>query len=234
MKKMLAFFTAVICCFGSFTACGNKKNSSREGDSVSETAAAPENETSGAVEDESSEEFTETFRKFFGSGDPVQMMEVSLPDVVIKSMKNIGGFETISETMAVSSARAMADMQEVDISAAKYISQRECDLEMRSRLEKLYSAYYSVYKTIEDNGINYEQYISGDIDESKMKLILEALANYNKIGNSEDADIGEFVKFDDIKYVTFSMNGEQTEFLMYKISGESWKIDMIGLAVFEY
>lgn len=234
MKKMLAFFTAVICCFGSFTACGNKKNSSREGDSVSETAAAPESETSGAVEDESAKEYTEIFLKFFGSGDPVQMMEVSLPDVVIKSMKNIGGFETISETMAVSSARAMADMQEVDISAAKYISQRECNTEMRSKLEKLYSAYYIVYKTMEDNGISYEQYISGDIDGSKMKLILEALANYNKIGIGEDADIGGYVKFDDIKYVTFSMNGEQTEFLMYKVNGENWKIDMIGLAVFEY
>lgn len=234
MKKMLAFFTAAVCCFGLLTACGEKKDSSREGDSVSEGAADPGNEISSAVEKISGEEFTETFRKFFGSGDPVQMMEVSLPGIIVDSMKNIGGFETISETMAVSSSRAMADMQEVDIAAVEYISQSECDPEIRSRLESLYCAYYNVYKTMEDNGISYEQYIAGDIDEDKMKLILEALSDYSRVGSGEETDVGAYVKFEDVKFVTFSMNGEPVEFLMYKISGESWKIDMIGLAVFEY
>lgn len=234
MKKMLAFFTAAVCCFGSFTACGNKKSSNQEGDGVSESTADPENEISGTDQVNFGEEFTDVFRKFFGSGDPVQMMEVSLPDIIVGSMKNIGGFETISDTMAVSSSRAMADMQEVDIAAAEYISHSECDPEIRNRLESLYCAYYNVYKTMEDNGISYEQYIAGDIDEDKMKLILEALSDYSKVGSGEESDVGEYIKFEDAKFVSFSMNGEPAEFLMYKISGENWKIDMIGLAVLEY
>lgn len=227
MKKMLAFFTAAVCCFGAFTACGNKESSRPEGDNVPEKSAAPE-------QDDSGEEFTETFCKFFGSDDPVQMLEASLPDAVVESMKNIGGFETISETMAASVAQTMGDIQGIDAASAEYISQSECTPEICSRLEQLYSAYYGVYKTMDDNGISYQQYIAGDIDESKTKLISAALENYSKVGSGEDIDAGVSIKFEDLRLVTFSISGETAEFLMYKISGQNWKIDTIGLAVLEY
>lgn len=227
MKKMLAFFTAAVCCFRVFTACGNKESSRPEGNSVSEKSADP-------VQDDSGEEFTEVFRKFFGSGDPVQMLEASLPDVVVESMKNIGGFETISETMAASVAQTMGEIQGIDADSAEYISQSECTPEICSRLEQLYSAYYGVYKTMDDNGISYQQYIAGDIDESRMNLISDALEEYGKAGSGEDIDAEVSIKFEDVRLVTFSIKGETAEFLMYKINGENWKIDTIGLAVLEY
>ena len=50
----------------------------------------------------------------------------------------------------------------------------------------------------------------------------------------EETEAEQLISFEDVRLVTFSMNGGQTEFLMYKVSGEGWKLDTIGLAVFEY
>ncbi len=232
MKKMLAFFTAAICCSGIFIACGNKESSST---SESENASAVTTSAKETSQKENSgDEFTEIFRTFFIGGDPDKMLEASLPDVVIESMRNIGGAETISETIASSVAQYISAVPEMDAETIEYVSERDCTPEFRSRLEKLYSAYYDVYKTMDDIGISYEEYITGKVDENRMNQLSAVLDRYGSICAGENIDIVQSITFENVRLVTFSMNGDLVEFLMYKISGENWKLDTIGLAVFEY
>ncbi len=235
MKKIFAFGAAVICCFSMLVACGKNESSSQaesmDSERVTDSATAVSESTESK---ENHDEYVKILCDFFSCGDPIQMLSCTLPDDIIESMKNIGGIETISETMAASAAQAMSGIPNISAESVEYISEAECNPEIRSRLEKLYSAYYGVYKTMDDIGISYEKYIAGDIDEKGRELLMEAQDVYARVINGEDADIVTDVKFEDAKAVTFSIGGEPAEFLMYKISGENWKLDTIGLAVFEY
>ncbi|MBR3760922.1 MAG: hypothetical protein IKK47_08065 [Ruminococcus sp.] len=232
MKKMLAFFTAAMCCSGIFIACGNKESSST---SESEnTSAVTTSAKNNSQKENFDDEFEDIFRTFFMGGASDKMLEVSLPDDVIESMKNIGGAETISENVASSVAQYISAVPETDAEKIKYVSERECTPEFRSRIEELYSAYYDVYKTMDDIGISYEEYLTGKVDENRMNQLSEVLDRYGKICAGEQIDIVHSIIFEDVRLVTFSMNGDHVEFLMYKISGENWKLDTIGLAVFEY
>ncbi len=235
MKKIFAFGAAVICCLGMFAACGKKESSSQAESIDSEKVTdfvTDVNESS--AEKKNDDEYVKIFCNFFSCGDPVQMLSYTLPDDIIESMKNIGGIETISETMAASAAQAMSSVPNISAESVEYISEAECNPEIMSRLEKLYSAYYGVYKTMDDIGISYEKYIAGDIDENSRKLLMEAQDVYARVIEGEAVGVALNVKFEDAKAVTFSIGGEPAEFLMYKISGENWKFDTIGLAVLEY
>ena len=235
MKKMLAFFMAAICCFGVLVSCGKQESEGSDKSGASDNSAATATEAKEESQNENSgDEYVEVFRTFFIGGDPVQMLEASLPDALIESMENIGGTGVISETIASSVAQSMSAVPVMDAETIGYISERECTPEFRSKLEKLYSAYYGVYKTMDDNGIVYDDYIAGKIDENKMKILSDALGRYGSACNGEDADIEMTISFEDVRLVTFSIGGESAEFLMYKINGENWKLDTIGLAVFEY
>lgn len=235
MKKMLAFLTAAICCFGTLTACGNKESSNTDKASASDKATSPAASVSEEPAHENSgDEFTEVFRTFFIGKDPIQMLEVSLPDVVIESMEKIGAVETISETIASTVAQSMSAVPVMDDGTIEYVSERECTPEFRSRLESLYSAYYNVYRTMDENGISYEEYITGNVDENRMKLLSDVLDRYGRVCAGGETEAERLITFEDVRLVTFSMNGGQTEFLMYKVNGEGWKLDTIGLAVLEY
>lgn len=235
MKKMLAFFTAAMCCFGMFVSCGRQENDDTEKSAASESSAAPATEVKEESQNENSgEEYVDVFRTFFIGGAPDKMLEASLPDVVTESMKNIGGTDIISETVASSVAQSMSAVPVMDAETIGYISERECTPEFRSKLEKLYSAYYGVYKAMDDNGISYNDYIAGKVDGNHMNILSEALGRYGSICAGEETDVELTIRFEDVRLVTFSMGGESAEFLMYKIKGENWKLDTIGLAVFEY
>ncbi len=232
---MLAFFTAAICCFGVFTACGNKESSNTDETSASDNADnSALSESSVSVQEFSGEEFAEPFRTFFISGNQKQMLEATLPDDVIKSMENIGGVDAISEALASSVARSANELPEMNEETIEFVSENECTSEFRSKLEKLYSAYYDIYRTMESSGISYADYLDGKVDEKSMKLLTDAFDKYEKLSSGEDADTPLTITFEDIRVVTFSINGDQSEFVMYKVNGEDWKLDTIGLAVFDY
>ena len=229
---MLAFFTAGICCLGVFTACGNNESSKTDETSASDTAdASAASGNKENVQEYSGEELADVLRTFFISGDSMKMLEASLPDDIIKSMENIGGIDVISETLASAVAQSMSGVPEMDAGAIEYISDTDCTDEFRSKLEKLYSAYYDIYRIMDDNGIRYEEYLAGDVED---KSVSDALDRYGKLCTGEDTDTAQTITFEDVRVVTFSMNGDNTEFVMYKVNGEGWKLDTIGLAVFEY
>ncbi len=236
MKKMLAFFTAAICCLGMLTACGNSESSNNSDSQASDKAATSSaaSESEEPARENSGDEYTEVFRTFFIGKDPIQMLEVSLPDVVIESMEKIGAVESISEALATAAAQSMSAVPVMDAGMIEYVSERECTPEFRSRLENLYSAYYNIYRTMDESGISYEEYITGNLDENSMKLLSDVLDRYERVCAGEETEAEQLISFEDVRLVTFSMNGGQTEFLMYKVSGEGWKLDTIGLAVFEY
>ncbi len=235
MKKMLAFFTAAICCLGVFSACGNKKSSNTDEAPASGTVdVSATSANAESVKETSGDEFADVFRTFYLSGDPVQMLEASLPDVVISSIENIGGIDTISKELSSAVAQSASYLPEMNDGTIEFVSDRECTPEFRSKLEKLYSSYYDVYRTMESSGISYADYLYGKVDEKSMKLLTDAFDKYEKICAGEDADVTMTLTFEDVKVVTFSINGEQAEFVMYKVAGDEWKLDTIGLAVFEY
>ena len=235
MKKVLAFFTAAICCFGVFTACGSKESSNSDKTSASDNADnSALSESTVSVQGFSGDEFAEPFRTFFISGDQKQMLEVSLPDDVIKSMENIGGVDSISEALASAVEQSMSDVPEINAGMIEYISERECVPEFRSKMEKLYSAYYDIYRTMENSGISYADYLDGKVDEKSMNLLTDAFDKYEKLSSGEDIDTPLTITFEDIRVVILSIHGDQSEFVMYKVNGEDWKLDTIGLAVFEY
>lgn len=235
MKKMLAFFTAAICCFGVFTACGNNESSNSDETSASDNADnSALSESAESVQEFSGDEFAEPFRTFFISGDQKQMLEATLPDDVIKSMENIGGVDKISEALASAVEQSMGDVPEMDAGMIEYISERECVPEFRSKLEKLYSAYYDIYRAMESSGISYADYLNGKVEEKSMKLLTDAFDKYEKLSSGEDIDTPLTITFEDVRVITFSINGDHTEFVMYKVNGEDWKLDTIGLAIFEY
>lgn len=232
MRRCSVLFTSALCCICMLTACGNKENSRSEENSADKSEAPAV--TDAVSEDVPGTEFEETFRKFFCSGDTTVLIEATLPDAVVEAMRNINAVDSIGGAMNDSVIQAMGGISEADSMTVEYISQRKCNPETEHKLESLYSSYYSFFKILEENEISYEDFLNGNVDEKNGKLLSEAMDNMNRIGNGEDVNIETSVEFDDVRVVTLSLNGDQAEFLFYKIGEESWKLDTIGLAVLEY
>lgn len=234
MRRCSALFTSALCCICVLTACGSNENSRSEEISVDKSEAPVAAVTDAVSEEVPGTEFEETFRKFFCSGDTIVLIEATLPDAVVEAMRNINAVDSIGGTMNDSVIQAMGGISEADSMTVEYISQRECNPEIEHKLESLYSSYYSFFKILEENEISYEDFLNGNVDENNGKLLSEAMDNMNRIGNGEDVNIETSVEFDDVRAVTLSLNGDQADFLFYKIGEESWKLDTIGLAVLEY
>lgn len=233
MRKA-AVFIAVICCFSVFTACGSNKSSSPEEKASPENPAAVTAGNDISPEEKSGYEFAESIRKFFSHEDPVQMLDETLPGAVVESMKDIGAIQTIGETMEETFGQAFEEIPDAQNIAVEYISERECDPAIIGSLEKLYSVYYVFFKTMNDNGISYQDYLSGNVGKSEMEILSGALEDMEKIGSGEDVAVEVSIKLEGAKFVTVTINGDPAEFLFYKVTGENWRLDTMGLAVLEY
>ena len=75
---------------------------------------------------------------------------------------------------------------------------------------------------------------SGNIDDTKAMLILEPAMQLAQLDDVENMDVEIIVPFEEAKFITMTADGEDQKFVMYKVEGDDWKLDTIGLAMFGF
>ena len=121
-----------------------------------------------------------------------------------------------------------------DLSKIELESVTDCDAVTKEKLEKLYSVYSNLFFCMAENNIMYEDMESGNIDEEKALLIMEPAMQLAQLSDIENLDVEITVPFEEAKFVTLSADGDDQKFVMYKLAGEDWKMDTIGLALFGF
>jgi len=88
---------------------------------------------------------------------------------------------------------------------------------------------------MDENGISYNDILNGDIDEDKATLIMDAATQLTKINDFDSlGDVDMSVEFKEAKMVTFSYNSTEEKAVVYKVAGEDWKVDTIGIEAIGY
>lgn len=161
--------------------------------------------------------------------DTEKLMELTFPDKLIDAMKKTNSFDFMAEEINGS----YDAMDEIDLSMISVSKVEDCDAQTKENLEKLYSVYSNLFIAMAENDIMYDQMESGDIDETKLLLILEPAMQLSQLDDIENLDVKISIPFEEAKTVTFTADGDDQEFVMYKLKGEGWKIDTIGFAFFD-
>lgn len=185
---------------------------------------------SGNVDDDF---YLETFKNFCQLAidqDTEGLMNLTFPDMLIDAMKETKAYDFMAEELDGS----YDDMDEADLEGIELGNVTDCDAATKEKLEKLYSVYSNLFFCMAENGIMYDDMESGNIDEEKMMLIREPAMQLAQLNDIENLDVEITVPFEEAKFVTLSSDGEDQKFVMYKVAGEDWKMDTIGLAMFGF
>ncbi len=188
---------------------------------------------SGDSGETSDEVYLKVFNDFCSLGmskDTAGLLNLTFPDKLTDAMKKINALDAMAEEIDGS----YDALEDIDISKVKVSKVEDCDAVTKSNLEKLYSVYSNLFLCMAENNIMYDDMESGNIDESKAMLLLEPAMQLSQLDDVENMDVDVSIPFEEAKVVTFSADGEEQEFVMYRISGEDWKIDTIGLAFFGF
>lgn len=177
--------------------------------------------------------YLETFMEFCQMAvdqDTEGLMNLTFPDVLIDAMKKTNAYDFMAEELDGSYDSMSAD----DLSMIEIGSVTDCDAVTKENLEKLYSVYSNLFFCMAENDIMYEDMESGNIEEEKMLLIMEPAMQLAQLDDIENLDVEITVPFEEAKFVTLSADGDDQKFVMYKLAGEDWKMDTIGLALFGF
>ena len=193
----------------------------------------PGNKPSGNSGETSDDVYLKIFNDFCSLGmskDTAGLLNLTFPDKLTDAMKKINALDAMAEEIDGS----YDALEDIDISEVKVSKVEDCDAVTKSNLEKLYSVYSNLFLCMAENNIMYDDMESGNIDESKAMLLLEPAMQLSQLDDVENMDVDISIPFEEAKVVTFSAGGEEQEFVMYRISGEDWKMDTIGLAFFGF
>lgn len=177
--------------------------------------------------------YLETFMEFCQMAvdqDTEGLMNLTFPDVLIEAMRKTNAYDFMAEELDGSYDSMSAD----DLSKIELESVTDCDAVTKEKLEKLYSVYSNLFFCMAENNIMYEDMESGNIDEEKALLIMEPAMQLAQLSDIENLDVEITVPFEEAKFVTLSADGDDQKFVMYKLAGEDWKMDTIGLALFGF
>ena len=177
--------------------------------------------------------YLETFMEFCQMAvdqDIEGLMNLTFPDVLIEAMRKTNAYDFMAEELDGSYDSMSAD----DLSKIELESVTDCDAVTKEKLEKLYSVYSNLFFCMAENNIMYEDMESGNIDEEKALLIMEPAMQLAQLSDIENLDVEITVPFEEAKFVTLSADGDDQKFVMYKLAGEDWKMDTIGLALFGF
>ena len=189
-----------------------------------------ESNNSGDVSDDI---YLETFTEFCQMAidqDTEGLMNLTFPDVMIDAMKKTNAYDFMAEELDGS----YDSMSEDDLSKIEIGSVTDCDAVTKEKLEKLYSVYSNLFFCMAENNIMYDDMESGNIDDEKALLIMEPAMQLAQLNDIENLDVEITVPFEEAKFVTLSADGDEQKFVMYKLAGEDWKMDTIGLALFGF
>lgn len=224
MKKLLAFLMAVTTCFCAFTACGDTDDGSKKDKS---------NKSSSEKAEDTNEEYLEAFQRLIdaaASEDAEATMRATLPDMTMDAIEKTDSMDAISDAMGSLSGYGFDK-----ITSPEIVSVEECDDDVIEKLEKLYSVYSNMFIIMDENDISYNDILNGNIDQDKATLIMDAADQLTKIGDFDSlGDVDLSVEFKEAKMVTFSYNNTEEHAVVYKVAGEDWKVDTIGIEAIGY
>ncbi len=247
MKKILAFLMAVTTCFCVFAACGDTEDSDSE---KSGSKASDEKEPGNKVSDKDdpdvkdsdkddpdgkdaeSDIYLEAFQRLIDAAaaeDIPATMRATFPDITMDAIENTDSMDAITESMGDISKYGFGTITSTEI-----VSVEDCDAETIEKLEKLYSVYSNLFIVMDENNISYKDIMAGNIDADQADLIMEPADQLANIISFDSLDVELSVKIEDAKYVTLGYNGMKEKAVAYKVAGEDWKIDTIGIEIIGY
>lgn len=237
MKKILAFLMAVTTCFCAFTACGNtddssEKDKSNKSSSEDSDKSSKKNKDDKDNNDSENEVYLAAFQKLIDAAaaeDVTATMRATLPDTTMNAIENTDSMDAISDAMG-----SLAGYGFDNITSVEIVTVDECDADVVEKLEKLYSVYSNMFLIMDENDISYNDVMNGNIDEDKAMLIMDAATQLTQINNFDSLDVDLSVEFEEAKMVTFSYNNMEEKAVVYKVAGEDWKVDTIGIDAIGY
>ncbi len=237
MKKILAFLMAVTTCFCAFTACGNtddssEKDKSNKSSSEDSDKSSKKNKEDKDNNDSENEVYLAAFQKLIDAAaaeDVTATMRATLPDMTMDAIENTDSMDAISDAMG-----SLAGYGFDNITSVEIVTVDECDADVVEKLEKLYSVYSNMFLIMDENDISYNDVMNGNIDEDKAMLIMDAATQLTQINNFDSLDVDLSVEFEEAKMVTFSYNNMEEKAVVYKVAGEDWKVDTIGIDAIGY
>lgn len=237
MKKILAFLMAVTTCFCAFTACGNtddssEKDKSNKSSSEDSDKSSKKNKDDKDNNDSENEVYLAAFQKLIDAAaaeDITATMRATLPDITMDAIENTGSMDAISSAFGNLSGFEYDKIKSIEIVAVD-----ECDADVVEKLEKLYSVYSNMFLIMDENDISYNDAINNNVDEDKATLIMDAANQLAQIKNFESLDVDISIEFEEAKMVTFGYNNTEEKAVVYKVAGEDWKVDTIGIDAIGY
>ncbi len=237
MKKILAFLMAVTTCFCAFTACGNtddssEKDKSNKSSSEDSDKSSKKNKDDKDNNDSENEVYLAAFQKLIDAAaaeDVTATVRATLPDTTMNAIENTDSMDAISDAMG-----SLAGYGFDNITSVEIVTVDECDADVVEKLEKLYSVYSNMFLIMDENDISYNDVMNGNIDEDKAMLIMDAATQLTQINNFDSLDVDLSVEFEEAKMVTFSYNNMEEKAVVYKVAGEDWKVDTIGIDAIGY
>lgn len=166
-------------------------------------------------------------------GDKNEVMKILLPADLYSAFEKTGSLDIMTEEFDIDDL----DMEELEENMDKIsISNIEdCDEDEILKLETVYSSFYNLFSLMADNNISYNDLMSGNIDQETLMLFMEPAAAVSDLDNIDPSNVDLSIVYEDAKHVTYTFTDEDgdedQEFILYKIKGEDWKIDAIGMVI---
>ncbi len=236
MNKILAFLMAVTTCFCTFTACGDNKNKKEKSDafSSSETESVTEEK-----KDEDSDEnpaegniYSDKFMEMVDAAkadDVLAVFKCTFPDITLNAFEATESLDAIMASMSSFSSFGFDG-----INSVRTVSVEECDADIAENLEKVYSIYTNLFIVMDENDVKYADIESGELTDDIALKLLEPLTQLSQINDYETLSVDISVEFEEAKMVTFEYNGREEKMVVYKVKGEDWKIDIMGIDLIKY
>lgn len=237
MKKMLAMLIAVTAVFGTFTACGDKSESSVSKVSESSITESSEEETEPPTEPEettselpqittseqtlqsetvsSNDEYIAAFNRVRDAvlnSDEDEFIKNVLPSAVYEAAEYAGFLTEFAVSSGLTTDNYDFDYDSIEIISAEPIKSQYLD-----DIEKVYITSDKIMRTAGELGFTYEMFENEeDVDDSKWKEFNELFENMEST-----------VDFQSIDIVTMNIDGEEVKMCFFKCTGEEMKMELI-------
>lgn len=198
----------------------NDETTTQENTDISEN---PVNETE--VDDS---EYIAAMKNLLNSlkdSDTTKALESSIPKSTFDAMKKAEMLDFIIEQIGASEA-TFGQFQNIDDLEIEIVSVKAAEPGYIETAAKTYSAFEGMCNTLTDAGLTYNMFVNEELPEDmtdeELVEVSEKLVSYT---NQTDVDIT--VDFVFYNLVTFSVNGNEAEYPVFKTAGDIAKVDLM-------
>lgn len=157
--------------------------------------------------------------------DTTKALESSIPKSTFEAMKEAEMLDFIIEQIGASEA-AFGQFENIDDLEIEIVSVKAAEPNYVETAAKTYSAFEGMCNTLTDAGLTYNMFVNEELPEDmtaeELVEVSEKLVSYT---NQTDVDIT--VDFVFYNLVTFSVNGNEAEYPVFKTDGDIAKIDLM-------